>query len=93
MNKSLLEQFLEQECDQELITMLINDIDEKAAPADSTLYKEYTFNRFNLAIEFKNRKVVLEDDLCLDDVDMDEIALDLFVEKLKEEMVRLRYPQ
>lgn len=79
---SLLDQFLAQDADADLRAKLI----ERIAALDSEPQREtldFTFNRFNLHIDCRQRRVVLEDDLDVSSAGTFELNLDEFVNALK----------
>lgn len=60
MNEELLELFLEEDCDQHAQSVLLNAIKAKV---DTDGSEDFTFNRFNVRLDFGAREAVIDDDL------------------------------
>ena len=78
---SLLERFLTSDCDIDVREQLIGDINMRANAGASR--REYTFNRFNVVIDFDDEIVWIEDDLDPSDGGGQSLPLSLFTEGLK----------
>ena len=65
MNAKLLDEFLSEEGDDLATGRLLAAIHEQRTRAAPTVQK-YTFNRFNVTLDFETKKVSLEDDLTVD---------------------------
>lgn len=84
MRTSLLNDFMEQECDDVVRSMLISDI-EKIALENVTQFKEYNFNRFNVYLNVVEKQVRIEDELDVEETGVFTIGLADFLKLLKED--------
>lgn len=66
MNDRLLEEFIDEECNESIYRMLISEI-EQLEKENVVKLKEYTFNRFNLYLDFENGSVRIEDELNVEE--------------------------
>jgi len=60
MNDELLELFIKEDCDQHAQAVLLTSIRAKTG-TDGT--EDFTFNRFNVRLDFGNKEAVIDDDL------------------------------
>jgi len=60
MNEELLELFLKEDCDQHAQTVLLTAIRAKGGTA---VVEDFTFNRFNVRLDFIANEAVIDDDL------------------------------
>lgn len=58
----LLKQFLAQDCDAYVRLTLLNEITRQMA-ANSVVVREFTFNRFNIVLNFGRQDVEIDDEL------------------------------
>lgn len=77
---SLLERFLSTDADIAVREQLISDINLHSAGSSR---REYTFNRFNVTIDFDDEVVRIEDDLDTSAEGSRSLPLALFTEALK----------
>lgn len=56
----LLREFLDEDCDAPTTQRLLEKIREHEG---SNISRDYTFNRFNLCLDFSEKRVRIEDDL------------------------------
>ena len=66
MSKTLIDQFLKEDFSESNGKQILKDCDDLIG---KDISREYTFNRFNLKIDFENNKVILDDDLNMDEDD------------------------
>ena len=64
MNPNLLDMFLAEECDSYTRNKLLDTIRE-GKTSGIAVTREYTFNRFNVILDFEKTEVKLEDDLTV----------------------------
>jgi hypothetical protein len=64
MNDELLEMFIEEDCDQHAKSVLLASIRAKAGTNGK---EDFTFNRFNVRLDFGASEAVIDDDLNPDD--------------------------
>jgi hypothetical protein len=81
MNEYLLAEFLAEDCDEHVRRLILKAIEEDKTNA-SNGSKNYSFNRFNLCLNFATREVVLDDDLNATANGEFRIDLDAFVAAL-----------
>jgi|UniRef100_UPI00378377CB hypothetical protein len=60
MNDELLELFIKEDCDQHAQSVLLSAIKEKTGTDG---IEDFTFNRFNIRLDFGTNQVVIDDDL------------------------------
>ena len=64
MNAQLLDQFLSEDCDAHVHRKLLTAIHKQRASGVPGVQR-YTFNRFNITLNFVTKQVSLEDDLAV----------------------------
>lgn len=62
--KELLEMFIKEDCDQHVKTVLLDAINAKTGTCG---IEEFTFNRFNVQLNYGSGEVVIDDELNPDD--------------------------
>ena len=77
----LLEEFIAEECTESVPAMLLSDIEEQSKNGVAQ-FKEYTFNRFNVYLNFIENEVRIEDDLDPEESGVLIVSLDSFVEAI-----------
>lgn len=82
-NMKLLDTFFFEDCNTQLRQKLLDVILENKT-INTTLIKKYTFNRFNIILNFEAREVTLEDDLTTDSQGEYKLSLDEFEKALQE---------
>ena len=82
MNNNLLDEFISEECSKTICNMLISDIN-KLKQTDTIKLKEYTFNRFNLYLNFETETALVEDELDVEESGEITISLSCLINKLK----------
>ena len=60
MNDELLELFIKEDCDQHAQSVLLSAI---SAKTDTACIEDFTFNRFNVRLDFGVEEAVIDDDL------------------------------
>lgn len=80
MNPIIIDEFFAEDCDLSIRQMLIQTIENCSG---QNVIREYTFNRFNVRISFKNNMVMVEDELMPGDEGECEIRLSEFESKLR----------
>jgi len=60
MNDELLELFIKEDCDQHAQSVLLAAIKAKSG---TTAVEDFTFNRFNVRLDFNADEAVIDDDL------------------------------
>ena len=60
MNEELLELFIKEDCDQHARAVLLASIKAKTGTGG---VDDFTFNRFNVRLDFGNKEAVVDDDL------------------------------
>lgn len=80
---NLLNQFLNEDATAYVRQQLLDAID---SGLKQNQVKEFTFNRFNVRIDFGRQTVMLEDDLDASDEGKMEISLPVFVKALREDL-------
>ncbi len=78
--ENLLEQFIHEECTVPISNMLNEDI--RCLQNSDITFKEYTFNRFNLYLDFSNKKARIEDDLDPSESGVLEIGLEVLLKSI-----------
>jgi hypothetical protein len=71
MNEDLLKLFLDQDCDQHVQSAILETIKTKTGTDG---IEDFTFNRFNVHLDFANDQAAIDDDL---NPDYDECRLSL----------------
>jgi len=85
MSKSLLQQFLEEECDAGVCRMIEAAINPTAAPT-----KHFEFNRFDVTIRRAEGTVTLDDDLDVSETGTQHVAFTDFVAAFELHAARFR---
>lgn len=80
MNSALLNEFLTEDADPQIRRKLVDAIREPKNP--STL--KFTFNRFNVVLDFEAKQVVIEDDLTVGPDGEFKLGFEEFVSALQE---------
>ena len=83
MNAELLNIFLSEDGDAHARDKLLDSISKQRATA-TPLVHEFTFNRFNVTLDFEAKKVSLQDDLTVGPQGEYELSLDEFEKALQE---------
>jgi len=60
MNDEILELFIKEDCDQHAQAVLLASIKAKTG---SDGIEDFTFNRFNVRLDFSNSQAVIDDDI------------------------------
>lgn len=60
MNNELLEMFMQEDCDQHAKSVLLASISAKTGTDGR---EDFTFNRFNVRLDFSTSEAVIDDDL------------------------------
>ena len=61
MNQAILRAFLVEDCDEHVRGVLLREIDAWQGPCERI--REFTFNRFNVRLDFSTGMVALDDEL------------------------------
>jgi hypothetical protein len=64
MNDELLEMFIEEDCDQHAKSVLLASIGAKTGTDGK---EDFTFNRFNVRLNFGDSEAIIDDDLNPDE--------------------------
>ncbi|MBW1650880.1 MAG: hypothetical protein JRJ44_09470 [Deltaproteobacteria bacterium] len=80
MNPTIVDEFFTEDCNLSIQQMLIEAIKNYLG---QSVVREYTFNRFNVRIFFKDNKVLIEDELMISEEGECEISLSEFEERLR----------
>ena len=80
MHKSLIDQFLEEDFNESNNNQLFKDCNDLIT---QDIQREYTFNRFNLKINFGNNEVILDDDLNMENDGQVTFDLNEFIKLIK----------
>lgn len=81
MRMSLIEQFIKEDFSESANNEILKECESLIG---KDISREYTFNRFNLKIDFGSNKVVLDDDLDCDESGQAIIELQEFIKLIKE---------
>lgn len=79
----LLKEFLEQDCDAAVHQKLIAEITRHGA-VRTEVVREFTFNRFNICLDFQNGNVRVEDELDTSEAGSCSVSLADFASALNE---------
>jgi hypothetical protein len=82
MNAELLNIFLSEDGDAHARHKLLNAIREQKATS-APMVRKFTFNRFNVTLNFEAKKVSLQDDLTIDPQGEYNLSLDEFEKALQ----------
>lgn len=83
MSVNLLNRFIDEECNDAIKSSLIADIENEKLNKNREI-KEYNFNIFNIYVNFKIGKVIIEDEISHFDVNGQfEVSLTDFVNSLQ----------
>jgi len=81
MNDNLLREFIEDEYDSDVRDTLLSVIQEsKSRPA--LMKRDFAFNRFNVILDFEFQRVIIEDDLMMEEPSECELGMEAFVQML-----------
>lgn len=81
MASHLLQEFLSQDCDAAIKQKLLDEIAEHGA-ARVDVVREYTFNRFNVHLDFQKQEAVIDDELDVSADGSCRLSLDEFAAAL-----------
>jgi len=77
MNKTLLDEFFSEDASTYIKGKLLEAI-QKGKTNDSLAVREFTFNRFNVILNFQAREVILQDDLKMGPEDEYKLSIEKF---------------
>jgi hypothetical protein len=83
MNAELLNTFLSEDGDAHSRQKLLDAI-RKQRPPGAPMVREFTFNRFNVTLDFEGKQVSLQDDLTVGPQGEYKLSLDEFEKALQE---------
>jgi hypothetical protein len=83
MNKKLLDEFLSEDADAYSRQRLFEAIREQRT-SGAPIVREYTFNRFNVTLDFGTKEVTLEDDLAVGPQGEYKLSVEEFEKALRE---------
>ena len=75
---TLLTEFIEEEVTPEVKSLLLENLNKKAGK------QEYTFNRFNISVDFESDIVSIEDDLDVGESGLEQVTVSTFFSSLDE---------
>jgi hypothetical protein len=80
MSDELFELFLREDCDKHAQSVLLSMID---ANSDAKGTEKFTFNRFNVLLDFEHKEAVIDDELNPSDGEC-RIPLEIFKSRIEE---------